>query len=81
MELKIKDKTTGIIYSNVMSDDNKHCILSMNFCTSYTEVQVQDEINENSKVKDLILPPLGSTPNWVDLIATQNNDEGEWVTS
>ena len=64
-----------------MSDDNKHCILSMNFCTSYTEVQVQDEINENSKVKDLILPPLGSTPNWVDLIATQNDDEGEWVTS
>ena len=83
MELKIRDKKTGVIYSSNMSDENKHSIINMSFCTSYTQVEVQDEIEENGKkswpTHDIILPPIGSVVNWVDLIATQNDNEGEWI--
>ena len=84
MELKIKDKVTGVIYTNDMSDSNKHVILALNFCTSYTQVTVQDEIideggNKEYPSKDIILPPMGTKPNWVDLIATQEDNEAEWV--
>lgn len=77
MKLKIRDKKTGIIYTNDMSESN--VILSINFCTSYTQVKVQHKENEKNLEKDLILPPLGTKPYWVDLIATQGDDEGEWV--
>jgi len=84
MELNIKDKVTGVIYSSDMSDGNKHTITALNFCTSYTQVTVQDEIIDEGGVKkypekDLIIPPIGTNPNWIDLIATQNDNEGEWV--
>jgi hypothetical protein len=67
-----------------MSDENKHAILSLNFCTSYTEVEVQDKVEgDDGKLKypthTIILPPIGSTPYWVDLIATQTDNEGEWI--
>jgi len=85
MDLKIRDKITGVVYHNDMSDNNKHCILALNFCTSYTQATVQDEIvdedgNKKYQIKDIILPPLGTKPNWVDLIATQGDNEAEWVS-
>ena len=84
MNLKIRDKVTGVIYTNDMSDCNKHVILALNFCTSYTQVTVQDEIideggNKKYQSKDIILPPVGTKPNWIDLIATQEDNEAEWV--
>lgn len=84
MDLKIRDKVTGVIYTNDMSDGNKHVILALNFCTSYTQVTVQDEIidedgNKKYPSKDIILPPIGAKPNWIDLIATQEDNEAEWV--
>lgn len=67
-----------------MSDENKQAILALNFCTSYTEVQVQDQIEIDGEIKypetTLILPPIGTEPNWIDMIATQDDPEGEWVT-
>lgn len=81
MLLKIKDLDTGQIYSSNMSDDNKHTILDINFCTSYTQVSVQDEIDGKFSCHDMILPPIGTTPDWVDQIATQNDPEGEWVNA
>ena len=87
MLLKIKDLKTGKIYSNDMSDKNKYSILSMNFCTSYTEVEVQDEIDNNGEksfpTHIIILPSYGinlSDINWVDLIAIQEDARGEWVS-
>ena len=84
MEIKIRDKKTGVVYSSDMNDNNKNAILSMNFCTSYTEVEVQDVIEVDAKKKfpthTLILPPFGSEPSWIDLIATQEDNEGEWVS-
>lgn len=84
MEIKVCEKSTGKIYTNDMSDNNKQSILSLSFCTSYTQVEVQDQVvGSDGKKKypthDIILPPLGSKPNWIDLIATQDDPEGEWV--
>ncbi len=83
MELKIRDKKTGVIYSSNMSGENKHTILSMNFCTSYIQVEVQDETEIGVKKKyivhDVILTPFGTESNWIDLIATQEDNKGEWV--
>lgn len=83
MLIQVRDKSTGIIYSNDMGQNNKHSILSINCCTSYTQVEVQDEIEVNGKIvypkHDIILPPLNSEPYWVDEIAIQNDPKGEWV--
>ena len=83
MLIKVKDKKTGVIYSSNMMDGNKHSILAMNFCTSYTQVTVQDEIEIYGEIKfsthDIILPPLGTKPNWIDLIAIKNDNEGTWI--
>jgi len=64
-----------------MSDDNNHVICSLNFCTSYTQATVQYRVRKNGKavVKDIILPSLGTVANSIDLIATQNDNEAEWV--
>lgn len=83
MILKVKDNKTGVIYTSDMSDENKHSILNINFCTSYTQVEVQDEILEDGELKypthDIILKPLGSKVNWIDLIAVMNDNDGEWI--
>jgi hypothetical protein len=84
MEIKVKDTNTGVIYSNDMAKGNKHTILEIHFCTSYTQVKVQDEeVNEvggNCWPKhDIIIPSELSKVNWVDMIAVQNDPIGEWV--
>lgn len=84
MELKVKNLETGVIYSSDRSDDNKHSILSINFHTDYTQVNVQDEIVSESGQKthpnfNIIMPPIGGKVNWVSLIIFVGSTEGEWV--
>ena len=83
MILKVKDNKTGVIYTSDMSDENKHSILNINFCTSYTQVEVQDEILEDGELiyptHDIILKPSGGKVNWVDLIAIKDDNDGEWI--
>lgn len=83
MIIKVKSKKTGIIYSSDMSDLNNHSILQIDFCTSYTEVNVQDVIEINGeksyKCHDIVIQPVGSKPCWIDLISIQGYDEGEFV--
>lgn len=85
MNLKIKDSKTGKIYTNDMSAENTQSILSINFCTSYTQVEVQDEIDEDGRrtwpKHTIILPVQGVLKdiNWVDLIAVKDDNRGEWV--
>ena len=85
MDLRVLDKSNNVIYSNDMSDNNKHAICEIHFCTSYTQVVVQDEIMVDGKIKypthDVILPPVGSKPNWIDEIATNGDPQGEWVNA
>lgn len=83
MTIKVKDTKTGIIYSNDMSDTNKNSILAINFCTSYTQVTVQEEIDYNGgkayPEHDIIIPSELPEVNWVDMIAVQNDPVGEWI--
>jgi hypothetical protein len=83
MELKVKNLKTGVIYSSDRSNDNKHSILSINFQTDYTQVNVQDEIILESGQKTHpnfnIIMPIGGKMNWVTLIAGQEDMHGEWV--
>ncbi|AFT66179.1 hypothetical protein Q91_0139 [Cycloclasticus sp. P1] len=55
-------------------------IYEMHFCTSYTQVMIQ-ELDEDGKLTsgEIICLPEGTKPNWVDLIATQNDDTGVFV--
>ncbi len=84
MNIKVKDTKTGIVYSNDMSDANKHSILAINFCTSYTQVTVQEEVDYNGgkayPEHDLIVPPELSKVNWIDMIAVKDDTIGEWVS-
>lgn len=84
MQVAIKQNDTGQIYSNDMGADNKHSILAMHFCTSYTQVVVQDEVDGKFPTHDIILPAFGTEPNGlsyaIDHMATQNDPEGEWIS-
>lgn len=76
--ITVKRKRDGKVFNSNMNDESKLSILSINFCTSYTLVEVQDwETKE--KQPDIICEPIGSTPNPVDLIATQDCDVGEFI--
>lgn len=82
MLIQVKDKATGVIYNNDMSQ-NKHCILSINFCTSYTQVEVQDMVNIDGEIRfpvhNIIVPSLNGNLHWIDEIAIQNDSMGEWL--
>jgi hypothetical protein len=82
MLIQVKENATDIIYDNDMSKD-KHSILEIHFCTSYTQVVVQDKIEEGGQIlypkHSIIIPPLNSRPNWIDEIATQGDNAGIWI--
>lgn len=81
MMIAVRRDRDGKIFTIDMSKDE--CIYEMHFCTSYTQVRVQ-EADEKGKLqsKDIICLPVGSTPSSLDLIATQDDDTGEWfITS
>ncbi len=84
MEIKVRDRVNHKIYSNDMSKKDKACILSIHFCTGYTQVEVQDEIIEEGKIiyktHSIILPPLNGDSNWLDSIATLKDNHGKWIT-
>lgn len=83
MELKIRQKDTGQIYSNDMGDDNKHKIIEIHFCTSYTQIEVQSTVEGIFSHHSVILPAFGVKAEgmgWaIDHIATQGEAEGEWI--
>lgn len=81
MLIEVKDKE-GNIYSSNMSKENNKSILAIHFCTSYTQVNVQDKaVNEYGEYyypeKDIIIPLEGG--NWVDMIAIEEDEIGSWA--
>lgn len=67
-----KDKA---VFSSDMS--SKKTITEIHFCTSYTQVFVQEDLGDNKfNHAEIICEPIGSKPNWIDLIAIQNDDTG-----
>lgn len=79
MYIKIKDKE-GNLYSTPTAQD-ENCILSIHFCTSYVQFEVQKVRNKEGVMlfhtKDVIV--LNKNNNPIDLIAISNDDIGEIV--
>lgn len=76
--VKVKRYSDGKIFTNDMS--KRESIYEIHFCTSYTQVMIQEE-DENGKLtnKDIICSPIGTKPNLVDLIATQEDETGGFI--
>lgn len=76
--IKVKRHKDGKIFTTDMSKDDG--IYEMHFCTSYTQVMIQ-EAGEDGKFqsKEIVCPPVGTTPNPIDMIATQGDDTGEFL--
>jgi hypothetical protein len=76
--IRVKRDRDGKIFTSDMSA--KESIYEIHFCTSYTQVRVQ-EIDEDGKLKslDIICKPEGTQASWTDLIATQDDDTGAFV--
>lgn len=73
--ITVKRDRDGKLFTSDMSE--KESIYEIHFCTSYTQVKIQ-ELNESGELKsmDIICHTEGSKPNFVDLIATQDDDTG-----
>lgn len=73
-----RDKDKKVFTTDMSKDEG---IYEMHFCTSYTQVMIQ-ELDEDGKLtdKEIICAPVGTEPNWVDLIATQDDDTGVFLS-
>lgn len=76
--ISVKRDRDGKIFTNDMIA--KESIYEIHFCTSYTQVKVQ-ELDNDGKLKslDIICKPEGTKASWVDLIATKDCDTGAFV--
>ncbi len=76
--IKVKRDSDGKIFTNDMSE--RDGIYEIHFCTSYTQVMIQEE-DENGKLKskEIICNTVGTKPNPVDLIATQDDETGRFI--
>ena len=78
MIIKVKRSKDGKIFTTDMSENEG--IYEMHFCTSYTQVMIQ-EMNGDGVLQEgeIICLPEGTEPNWIDEIATQEDDTGAFV--
>lgn len=80
MKIQVKRLKDGKIFTNDMSQDE--CIYEIHFCTAYTQVIVQEFNDAGERVSsDIICKPYGneSQTSWIDLIAIQDDDLGEFI--
>ena len=76
--IKVKRNSDGKIFTNNMSE--RESIYEMHFCTSYTQVMIQEEDEDGKlKSKEIICDPVGTKPNPIDLIATQDYEAGSFI--
>ena len=75
--IKVKRHRDDKVFTTDMSESEG--IYEMHFCTSYTQVMIQ-ELDESGRLqsKEIICEPVGTEPNCIDLIATQDDDTGEF---
>lgn len=78
MMIKVKRNSDGKVFTNDMSE--REGIYEIHFCTSYTQVMIQEE-DESGKLesKAIICDPVGTKQNPVDLIATQDDEAGIFI--
>ena len=76
--IKVKRNSDGKIFTNNMSE--RESIYEIHFCTSYTQVMIQEEDEEGKlKSKGIICDPVGTKPNPIDLIAAQDDETGSFI--
>lgn len=80
MEIRVRNKRTGVVYSNDMSEKNEHLIVEILFFVEHTTITVQDKLEERKyRTSDIIIPPFGAElVVWRDV---QDVDRGEWVNA
>ena len=74
MIIKVKRDKDGEVFTSDMSTSRG--IIEIHFCTSYTQVIIQEEIDGKFPESHIICPPEGSEPSWIDQIATVGDDTG-----
>jgi hypothetical protein len=74
----VKRDRDGKVFTSDMSAEDY--IYAIHFCTSYTQVKVQ-ELGEDGILmsSDIICKPVGTQANWVDLFAIQDDDTGTFI--
>jgi len=82
MEIRIREKLTGIIYSSLLSERN-HYILSINFSDESTDFEVQDRIVDNEgkisfRTKSLAIYDQSNLKNSI-ISAIRQENEAEWI--
>lgn len=79
MLIKVKD-SKGKVFSNDMSQFE--CIIEIHFCTSYTQVVVQEKDDEEDKTiyRDIIIPIKNDNEleQAIDFIAVKSDEIGSW---
>lgn len=78
--IRVKRESDGKIFTNDMTSQD--CIYEIHFSTSYTQVKVQElQPCGTFKSSELICAPEKSKPSFVDMIAVQGYDKGEFIYS
>jgi len=73
----IRTKDGKIFTSDMSKFEN---IIEIHFCTSYTQVIIQEKDEDNKlQLKDIICNPIGTESDFIDMIAVQSNDVGKFI--
>ncbi|MDT2832378.1 hypothetical protein P7H62_15430 [Vagococcus carniphilus] len=82
MLIKVRD-SKGKVFSNDTS--NFECIIEIHFCTSYTQVVVQEKDVETDETifRDIIIPieNKNNLEQVIDMIAVKSDEIGSWEAS
>jgi hypothetical protein len=76
--ISVKRTRDGKVFTSDMSKSDG--IYEIHFCTSYTEVMIQEEIEGNLVSERIICEPVGTKSNPIDLIAIKDDDLGFFIT-
>ena len=75
--ISVKRTRDGKVFTSDMSKSDG--IYEIHFCTSYTEVMIQEEIEGNLVSERIICEPVGTKASFVDLIAIKDDDLGVFI--
>jgi hypothetical protein len=77
MIIKVKRHWDGKIFTSDMSDPYGDVIIEIHFCTSYTQVIVQDK--EEKQAVSIMILDEGTKPSIIDTFAIQGIGTGSFV--
>lgn len=72
-EISVKRLSDGKVFTNNMSSDES--IYEIHFCTSYTQVRVQEVLDGKLTSQDVFCRPLGTEMSPIDSISFRGDEE------